>query len=66
MSDSCAPKIVDASACAASSRVIGPIGSLRPAAIPSRPLSTRNSAKKIGACSRIGRQEANGLVPRSL
>ncbi len=26
----------------------------------------RNSAKKIGICSRIGRQDANGLVPESL
>src|SRR3954468_3231168 len=25
-----------------------------------------NSARKIGICSRIGRQEANGLVPVSL
>ncbi len=29
------------------------------------PLSTRNSAKKNGDCSRIGRQEENGLVPDS-
>ena len=28
--------------------------------------SSRNSAKKIGICSRIGRQDANGLVPASL
>ena len=28
--------------------------------------SSRNSARKIGICSRIGRQEANGLVPVSL
>ena len=27
---------------------------------------SRNSARKIGICSRIGRQEANGLVPVSL
>ena len=26
----------------------------------------RNSAKKIGICNRIGRQDANGLVPESL
>ena len=26
----------------------------------------RNSARKIGICSRIGRHEANGLVPESL
>ena len=29
-------------------------------------LMTRNSAKKIGAWARIGRQEAKGLVPASL
>ncbi len=28
--------------------------------------SSRNSAKKIGICRRIGRQDANGLVPASL
>ena len=28
--------------------------------------SIRNSARKIGICTRIGRQEANGLVPVSL
>ena len=28
--------------------------------------SSRNSARKIGICSRIGRHEANGLVPVSL
>ncbi|CAB4879073.1 unannotated protein [freshwater metagenome] len=30
------------------------------------PWSTPNSAKKIGACSRIGRHEASGFVPVSL
>ena len=28
--------------------------------------SIRNSARKIGICTRIGRQDANGLVPVSL
>ena len=28
--------------------------------------SSRNSARKIGICTRIGRHEANGLVPVSL
>ena len=28
--------------------------------------SMRKSARKIGICSRIGRQDANGLVPESL
>ena len=60
--DSGAPNKVDASACLASSGVRGPI----PTPFWILSLSTRNSAKKIGACSRIGRHEANGLVPVSL
>ena len=34
-----------------------------PAAISGSEFSTRNSAKKMGDWSRIGRHEANGLVP---
>ncbi len=33
--------------------------------MPGSSISTRNSAKKIGDCSRIGRHDANGLVPCS-
>src|SRR6476619_8546516 len=63
LSDSDAPRIVDASAWAATGRVIGPIGAWVPCAMALRLFSTRNKAKKIGDCSRIGRQELNGLVP---
>ena len=60
---SCAPKSVDDSMSAATDWVIGPIGSASPVEMLSRPFSTRNRAKKIGDWSRIGMQEANGLVP---
>src|SRR5664280_3880774 len=63
VADRGAPKIVDAFACLATVGVNGPIGGLVPAAMPARLLSTRKSAKKIGDCNRIGRQDENGLVP---
>jgi hypothetical protein len=36
---------------------------LVPAAIAGRAYSIRKRAKKTGDCSRIGRQDENGLVP---
>ena len=54
---------MDCSACAASDWLIGPIGGLVPSEIAGSEFSTRNSAKKNGDCSRIGRHELNGLVP---
>src|SRR5690349_14985300 len=56
------PNRVAWSACWRSSFVNGPIEKSG----LGMPLSTRNRAKKIGAWSRIGRQDANGLVPVSL
>ena len=62
-----APNNVDVSACCASCCVSGPIASrgYSPRDSGPREFSTRNSAKKMGICSRIGRQEANGFVPCS-
>ena len=57
--DSCAPKMEELSAWRASSVVSGPISRC----CTTYTLSTRNSAKKIGIWSRIGRHEENGLVP---
>src|SRR4051812_46253668 len=56
------PKRVALSACSRSSLVSGPIEKFGFWML----FSTRNIAKKIGAWSRIGRHEANGLVPVSL
>ena len=63
VADSCAPKIVDFSMTDATSGVIGPIGACAPEATCGRLLSSWNSAKKNGDCSRIGRHEENGLEP---
>ena len=62
-SESWAPKMVADSAWLATALVMGPIGSLAPVAIFSRPLSTRKRPKKKGDWTRIGRHEENGLVP---
>ena len=53
----------DFSICCATLASIGPIAPQVPSAIALRWLSTVNSAKKNGDCSRIGRHEENGLVP---
>jgi hypothetical protein len=58
-----APKMFDDSISWATAGVIGPIAGWVPSAMPLRLLSTVNSAKKNGDCSRIGRHEENGLVP---
>src|SRR5512133_1412900 len=63
VADSCAPKIVDFSMTEATSGVIGPIGAWAPVATCGRLLSTWNSAKKNGDCSKIGRHEENGMEP---
>ena len=47
----------------ATSGVIGPMGGWAPVATCGRLLSTWNSAKKNGDCSRIGRHDENGLEP---
>src|SRR5450631_3305705 len=57
------PKIVDSLACSANCWSSGPIGTFLPLAIAVRLLSTRKSAKKIGDCNRMGRQDENGFVP---
>ena len=47
----------------ATSGVIGPMGACAPVATCGRLLSSWNSAKKNGDCSRIGRHDENGLEP---
>src|SRR5450759_5177206 len=61
--ESGAPKTVDPSAERASSLVIRPIGCCFSDAILGSAWSKRKRAKKTGDCSRIGRQDENGLVP---
>ena len=56
-----APKIFASANCWACASVSTPW----PVPCFAAPSSSRNSAKKIGICTRIGRQEANGLVPVS-
>ena len=63
--DRLAPKTLEAWTCSASCCVSGPIEGrpYLPEATAPREASTRNRAKKMGICTRIGRQEAMGLVP---
>jgi hypothetical protein len=65
LSDSGDPSSVEVFALCASSLSNGPIAGFLPLATLAIPLSTRNSAKKTGDCSSIGRQEEKGLVPVS-
>ncbi len=63
MSEILAPRNTALANCSFSSTVILPLGSVGFFAAWS---ISRNSARKIGICKMIGRQEANGLVPDSL
>ena len=63
--DRLAPRTLEFWTCSASACVSGPIEGrpYLPSATAPSEASTRKRAKKMGICTRIGKQEAMGLVP---